>query len=77
MEEVRVPVFIEWASYDARNAMLTISFRMTGRDAMRASEAFRRAYSCHISPTMWQRASLSRWQTNMHVLNQRLCAFGC
>ena len=48
MEEVRVPVFIEWASYDARNMALTISFRMTGPDAMRASDAFRRAYSADL-----------------------------
>ena len=47
-EEVRVPMVIETASYDAINMMLTISFRMTGRDAMRASEAFRRAYSAEL-----------------------------
>lgn len=48
MDEVRVPMVIEWASYDARNMALTITFRMTGRDAMRASEAFRRAYSAEL-----------------------------
>ena len=48
MEEVRVPVFIECASYDSRNMALTISFQMTGRDAMRASDAFRRAYSAEL-----------------------------
>ena len=39
---------IETASYDAINMMLTSSFRMTGRDAMRASDAFRRAYSAEL-----------------------------
>lgn len=48
MEEVRVPMVIESASYDAIDMMLTISFRMNGRDAMRASEAFRRAYSAEL-----------------------------
>ncbi len=48
MEEVRVPMVIESASYDARNMEMIISFRMTGRDAMRASEAFRRAYSTEL-----------------------------
>lgn len=47
-DEVRVPMVIHEASYDAINNMLTISFRMTGRDAMRASEAFRRAYSAEL-----------------------------
>ena len=47
-DEVRVPMVIQEASYDAINRMLTISFRMTGRDAMRASEAFRRAYSAEL-----------------------------
>ena len=48
MEEVRVPMVIEAASYDAINMMLTISFRLTGRDVMRALEAFRRAYSAEL-----------------------------
>ncbi len=48
MEEVRVQVFIDWASYDAKNMTLTISLRMNGRDAMRASDAFRRAYSAEL-----------------------------
>ena len=48
MDEVRVPVFIEWASYDTKNMALTISFRMTGPDALRASDAFRRAYSTEL-----------------------------
>ena len=48
MEEVRVPMLIESASYDDIDMMLTISFRMTGRDAMRASDAFRRAYSAEL-----------------------------
>ena len=43
-----MPMVIETASYDAINMMLTISFRMTGRDAMRASDAFRRAYSAEL-----------------------------
>lgn len=43
-----MPMVIEAASYDAISMMLTISFRMTGRDAMRASEAFRRAYSAEL-----------------------------
>ena len=43
-----MPMVIEAASYDAISMMLTISFRMTGRDAMRASDAFRRAYSAEL-----------------------------
>lgn len=43
-----MPMVIEAASYDAISMMLTIIFRMTGRDAMRASEAFRRAYSAEL-----------------------------
>ena len=45
-DEVRVPVYLSEMSYDTVNMMLTL--RMTVSDAMRAAEAFRRAYSVEL-----------------------------